>query len=383
MWKSRLLFIFCLALSFVLIAGFVASEIGYLLLYTMLIFLLLAGISVIFARLFLKIPQEDIKYTIYKNETLQYSVKLVNSGPFIYPNSKKQFYNSDIVEYFEIEPEGGAILPFGRRKISRNIKMPYRGVYEVGLKSVKVMDFLGLFSVTIKGENSVSVTVYPDYDPEFKLPIRNEPQITSLKTDYYSEEDYTSVADLRKYTPEDSLKHVHWKLSAKRNELMVKNYDLLEPNKVIIFVDTRQIPLENGEKAAIEDKIAHYCASAINYCYSIMLPTKLVFGNPAVYVEEVDFFGQPDEAFEVLAKLEFGEEKSHLDSLSVYADSGNVVLMLTEITPEDYPYIQELLSYEHKTIIYFFSSVNKPLTTEQKELLYNLESYGVIINLIS
>ena len=63
-------------------------------------------------------------------------------------------------------------------------------------------------------------------------------------------EDPTRVIGVRDYSPRDSRRHIHWKASARRQELQVKVFEPTTTFKVAIFlaVDTfRQVPGDNED----------------------------------------------------------------------------------------------------------------------------------------
>jgi len=94
-----------------------------------------------------------------------------------------------------------------------------------GVKSIEFEDYLGIVKFVHEPISIKEITVYPRL---IKL------DSLKLKTDYLSEshalsnsrfENTLTFSDVRKYTYGDSMKKIHWKLSSKMNELLVKNFE--------------------------------------------------------------------------------------------------------------------------------------------------------------
>lgn len=112
-----------------------------------------------------------------------------------------------------------------------------RGEFQLGPMTIISGDPFGLF-LTPRRINAVErMIVYPAVVPinQFKLPLGmisgGEPQrhITQNVT--------TNAAGVRDYVPGDSINRVHWKSSARRNKLIVKEFELDPLVDIWLFVD--------------------------------------------------------------------------------------------------------------------------------------------------
>lgn len=115
-----------------------------------------------------------------------------------------------------------------------------RGVFPLGPTILASGDIFGLFPVQQKFESEHSLLVYPSMvyvrsfpNPPGLLPggealRRRTPQITS------------NAAGVREYEPGDPLNRIHWVSTARRNRLMVKEFELDPLAEVWIFVDALQ-----------------------------------------------------------------------------------------------------------------------------------------------
>jgi uncharacterized protein (DUF58 family) len=112
-----------------------------------------------------------------------------------------------------------------------------RGVFPLGPTVLNSGDLFGLFPVRKVYQNQDSLLVYPIMfevqsfpNPPGLLPggealRRRTPQITS------------NAAGVRDYAPGDSLNRIHWVSTARRNRLIVKEFELDPLAEVWIFID--------------------------------------------------------------------------------------------------------------------------------------------------
>lgn len=106
-------------------------------------------------------------------------------------------------------------------------RMVYVGVVTVDTEESYIKDPLKLFKFSIKRSDKCNVTI---------MPVLNEPDYYSfynvsdndLNSVEYSKkrkgDDASQIFDIRNYAEGDSLNKVHWKLSAKEDELLVKEF---------------------------------------------------------------------------------------------------------------------------------------------------------------
>lgn len=115
-----------------------------------------------------------------------------------------------------------------------------RGVLQVGPLDVHAGDPFGLASTSTPGAPVVELTVWPRVDEVPPLPhtIGDDPHggsdhpnaLTGAGDDFYA---------LRPYVVGDDLRHVHWKSTARRDELMVRQDEMPWQGRATILLDTR------------------------------------------------------------------------------------------------------------------------------------------------
>ena len=114
-------------------------------------------------------------------------------------------------------------IPPGGSRISQLLSSRYVGRVEVRIENFAVYDLFHLFCLRGCDKADAHVVVWPAFSEV------SEEEIRSCVTDFPEEyelkkrgTDYNLDYEVREYIPGDELKNIHWKLSAKKEELMVR-----------------------------------------------------------------------------------------------------------------------------------------------------------------
>ena len=126
--------------------------------------------------------------------------------------------------YSEHKKEKMWAAPIKGGRAAHFIKSRYAGRVEVVIEEFKVYDFLHIFYLTGCAGKGAEVLVWPSfsegdetdeiYDCVEGFPKENESRKRGT--------DYNPDYEIREYIPGDELKSIHWKLSAKKDQMMVR-----------------------------------------------------------------------------------------------------------------------------------------------------------------
>ena len=106
--------------------------------------------------------------------------------------------------------------------------------FRIQVKSVKLLDYLGLFYLPHKTPEPVFVEVWPlAQAPE---PIPDVTKLLSSPLRPKAGGGYAEVHELRDYHPGDPMRDVHWKLSAKADKLIVREAQEEIRRDVILYL---------------------------------------------------------------------------------------------------------------------------------------------------
>ncbi len=120
-----------------------------------------------------------------------------------------------------------------------------RGLYQLGPHQLHLADPLGFFSLTIDFPQAETIVIYPRVLqlPTVVLPQGSQNSTAQRRRPLYGAQPASTV---RAYQPTDSLRHVHWPITAHRGALMVKELESEPSGTVWILLDLDQA-MRRGE----------------------------------------------------------------------------------------------------------------------------------------
>ncbi len=194
----------------------------------------------------------------------------------------------------------------------QSLRMPIHashvGVYRSGISSCTVEDLLGIFSRTIRPEaTAFDLTVLPqtfETDPLKMAPGDPGSEIMARAT-----EDLNAPSDIRAYQPGDAMKKIHWKLSLRKGELIVRKFDEPLMQDVLILTDCSrpQTPGNPETEADIRDAVIETSASLFQEQMKTGHPVRMPLGGS--HPSEADRTTGIAIAFEYLARTEFTDNE--------------------------------------------------------------------------
>lgn len=128
-------------------------------------------------------------------------------------------------------------VPFQTQE--QRIPLPTRhvGQFDTQLNYLAVRDVFGLFEMKRKPrKRDEMLTVLPrPFDIEKPRIILSDDGNAALSR---TQEDYNAPEDVRAYQPGDAMKRIHWKLSSRKRELLVRRFETPAPPDTLILLDT-------------------------------------------------------------------------------------------------------------------------------------------------
>ncbi len=339
MKQSRILYI-CLLFSTLVYVYFNGGKLPYMLFYTLILLpvVSLAYTAIVYFRF--KYGQEIDKRFVTKGDKVNFIFSINNEDFFLYPYVRVSFYGAKTIFANQFQVRNFSLSPFRGKTYSLELICNFRGNYEIGINSVEFEDFLGLFTFKYKIFEPKYVTVYPRI-------VRLDRFF--LKTDFMSDthsvlntknEDMSTVSDVRKYAYGDSLKRVHWKLTAKSGNIMVKKFQSTSETSAIMLLDLRKNTMENSQNIILEDKLIETVVSVLHYCMFNWIPINLVYFSEKLIDVHAKNHLLFSELYEALAKVKFSESVHLKDLLKVYLNNTvsttNILLFTSNLDYELY-----------------------------------------------
>lgn len=185
---------------------------------------------------------------------------------------------------YELSTSGclGEMLNITREEdcwVRNTIKFYRRGIYDLGKVDMLIKDIFHIFTLRKIVNSNCVVKVYPRLYDIGKMPLGGK-DIYQRSIDIRSNnEDVFTIKDVRKYNTGDSLKKIHWKVSAKHGELYVKNSDNIFGEEFAIFLDMNKCNLNLDNKGEAEEAMVDLCVSMVNYMQQKSIGTKVFINN--------------------------------------------------------------------------------------------------------
>lgn len=159
--------------------------------------------------------------------------------------------------------------------IRNKIVFNKRGIHNLGMVSLKIRDVFNVIELNKNINTQNFVKVYPRIY-KMKGSTSGGVDIFRESLDFKgSNEDQHTIKDVREYRRGDSLKRIHWKLSAKYGELYVKNFENISGEQTVIFVDLNKKNNDYDIYGIYEEKVVDIAISLINIMMKKDIETKV------------------------------------------------------------------------------------------------------------
>ena len=256
------------------------GNISYALLYLSILIPIISFLYTLYVYARFKLYQSMDSYLVVKGDWTLYSFIIANEDYITFRNVKVNFLSDKSTIEATNQTTEYSLLPNDSERLETRMKCNYRGEYHVGVDSIEVTDFLYLFTITYPVGTKLKAVVLPRVVPLEQLGIA-PPQSdvkNPLRFSNTAEEELDT--EIRKYYPGDSRKRIHWKASAKMQQLISRKYQHIPKAEIVLFMDLMKIKEEELEVVIAEDKIIESVLAIANF-YALR-------GTPSHIIYEMD-----------------------------------------------------------------------------------------------
>lgn len=284
------LILFALLLSFAL---FVGGAMPYFLLY---IFLLTFIIPLLHCLIILNRLQGSIHIpegSHFVGEIIEIEYRLENRSFFLIPFLEVQ---NTITKSLSGNGTKNIILSLDRSEIYSNkesVVLNRRGYYKLGQIEINIKDVFNLYSFKKKFINKTSLLIFPEVIELSNFRITTGFQPGELLINNTAFLDINRTKNLRDYIEGDSVKSIHWKLSAKVDAPIIKEYESRVDTNVVIFIDNHFEALEKDVDRYLEDRQVDIALSISNYCLNQNIEVNL-YTQEETNITEIKGAGKSD-----------------------------------------------------------------------------------------
>ncbi|MEN6326296.1 MAG: DUF58 domain-containing protein [Syntrophomonas sp.] len=376
-------------------AKYINSVYGYLPFLGLLSLLLLSVLYLLIIRNCIRFEAVDSDAVCQRGEKVNVILKIVNGSYLICPKARVNLYVSDFFggdDY--VLPAAFTMSAKGESEFSFEIKMKHIGMYTAGVKTLKIYDLLGIFSITISGSRGFSVTVLPKVllsdEVEFKDKMLSESHNArnSTVSDGF---DYTGV---REYALGDSIKRIHWKLSAHSKDYMTKITETSNKNDLAVVLDLLTTDIARDVLPGIYDCLVETGLSLIKQAMSRDVEYSLLFIGKNREIARVIPKGTGD--YENLVRMlpvynsdsdtDIPDGADILENESHFGNrSANIILCTAKITDHLIRELINIKQQQRNPMLYYIikPDVNSGEIEDLKAPLRAFDDYSIGYNLVT
>jgi len=154
---------------------------------------------------------------------------------------------------FGLLSKSTALLWYAGVSWKHRLRCHRRGYYQLGPITVSSGDIFGFYPRSFTQPSIDHVIVYPRIFPIAQLGIPSLHPGGEITAERRIFEDPVRVVGIRDYSPHDSLRHIHWKASARHQTLQVKVFEPTTTLEVALFLAVDSFKAEQGEVYPDED----------------------------------------------------------------------------------------------------------------------------------
>ncbi len=302
MRKNRFLYILLVIVCVAFSAAY-TSRLSAVLLAAVLVYPVLALITTIVNVFCVSVVFTQNRAVYEKNERFELSVRIKNR--FIFACAPIElvcsFPDSDTGLF--AEKSVCASLPaLGSCKISVKCMHKFRGCFNAEIRRVYVCDPLRIIRISRKLKESMTLVFLPRKIVlgELLRTAESDSGLIPARSVSKEREDFSHV---REYQLGDIMQLVHWKLTAKQDELMIKQFDEITDKRVIILCDYSF----EGSESGVMQKADGIIEAAIAFAMSAAdagIKATVDFGTyDEGFVSEITDRGSFDRFYELMSVL--------------------------------------------------------------------------------
>ncbi|ULT57378.1 DUF58 domain-containing protein [Neobacillus drentensis] len=237
-WKFILLLILILlTFSYAMFEG---GFVSWFLFYSFLPFALYCMALSFYSLNELEITRILPKTDFNAGETLKVTVKVKRSNAFpLFFLLIEDHVNEPLKSAQQKKKTKSLILPGVKKEFSYEymIEELPRGEHFFNSFTIKIGDPLGLFEKDKTFVQEGKIMVYPAYSELFYQPFENQYDQGLTASRERVQRDTSMAVGVRDYQPGDRFSWINWKASAKRNEIMTKEFEQRHSHDVFVLMD--------------------------------------------------------------------------------------------------------------------------------------------------
>lgn len=324
------------------------GKVPYMLLYTVLTLPIVSFSNLVFGYFGFKYLQELERNSVEKGEKVKYILTVINNGLFLLPYVNIELHDSANNKSQKASSKNVFIPPFSKRRFKLEYIYKYRGEFQVGVKTIEMRDFLGIFKLRYKAKKPLKVKVYPRVINIERFYVREDMHAYNSLNHKGIYEDTSVVDEINKYNYGDSLNRVHWKLTAKMNEMMVKKFEGTEAQNLLFIFDLKKNSYKEETNNLIEDKQIEASIGVLKYLIDTSAEVKFSYYDKKIVNLECRSPMDFENLYRFFSTVKFNQDINIEDIITLMVDE-NVNMQNILIATSNISYALYEVLYKVKT----------------------------------
>lgn len=293
--------LFVLSLTFISFRG---GNLPYMLFFMMVINTVFSIVYILYVFFTLKIYQSVPERRVTKKDTVSYRLQLSNESRFAYRSVKLVFMERLSTVKAAAKFDSVSLKPGQGISVDTELFCHYAGTYYIGVDTIEIMDYFRIFRIRFHMPQKLKLTVRPRI-----LRTDNIAFITQEEecrdSGQKGKSEYRVDNEVRKYVPGDNKRMIHWKNSAKRRELMVRNLTAEEITEYVVILDEWAGNGDAAEQIICCDKLRELMTALVYYIFDSGYHVLSVMGHS--FREEIHSQREFDAFYNKIIDFGFGK----------------------------------------------------------------------------
>jgi len=260
-----------------------------------------------------------------------------------------------------------------------------RGYYPLGPTVISSGDIFGLYSRSLQTALEDHIIVYPKILPVGHLGIPSQQPMGESRSEYRVFQDPTRPVGVRNYQHGDSLRHVHWKASARLQALQVKIFEPTTTFKVALFLSVESFTHDGSFREdefelgiSVAASLAHHVIGGGSPA-GVFVNARRVDSGQAVSIAPSGSRDQLTTILEALAKVNAsssGPFELFLENEQRVLHAGTTVALIVGKSPETLPLLLSSLKENGFKLLVFFIGEGEALPLGEGILFHHIRNAG-------
>ena len=377
-----------LIIAFIFVYSY-GGKVPYMLFYTVLILPVVSFFHMVTCYFLLKYEQELDSDSVIKGDKVAFSLHIINRSFFILPYISIRFWKAGAGFIQQPEIKNIALQPFGKREFKFKYIYKYKGYFKIGVSEIEVQDFLGIFKLVRRNKRALLITVYPRRIDINSFALNTNYSFGDISNFIGIQEDTSTIKEINKYSYGDSLKKVHWKLTAKTNELVVKKYENYASVSAVYLIDLKKNNFSEEDNAIIEDKHIETAIAVLKRLIYDGADVNLVYATEKITNVQCRNTSDFENIYEILAKVKFDQNIKFKDivysPINQNINNSNIIISTSNLDYELYETLSEtkFLGYDISLIHISTEEILGKRETDIEQMLSLLLELGIKVYTIN